>query len=52
MGQGAAIVALSVVVINIGYGFEGTGRPLGGFRFASRSFLTKPGMTAAFRSDN
>lgn len=45
MGQGAAIVALSVLIIDIGYGFEGTGRPLGNFRFASRSFLTKPGTT-------
>lgn len=51
--QGAAIVALSVLVINLGYGFEGFGTPLGSFRFVSRS-LTRdrvpvpPGPEAPF----
>lgn len=40
-GQGALMVALSVVVINLGYGFEDVGQPLGRFEFASRS-LTRP----------
>ncbi len=39
--QGAAMVALSVAVIDCGYGFEGVGQPLGRFEFASRS-LTRP----------
>ncbi len=46
VGQGAAMVALSVLVIDLGYGFEGVGTPLGKLEFASRS-LTKavpPGM--------
>ncbi len=40
-GQGAAVVVLSVLVINVGYGFEGVGKPLGSFEFASES-LTRP----------
>ena len=44
-GQGALIVAASVLTINLGYGFEGTGRPLGSFRFASGGLLTRPGKT-------
>lgn len=39
--HGAAIVALSLLVINLGYGFEGVGRPLGGFEFVSGT-LTRP----------
>jgi hypothetical protein len=41
LGQAAAGVLLAVWTINLGYGFEGTGKPLGSFRFAS-SLLTKP----------
>jgi Dolichyl-phosphate-mannose-protein mannosyltransferase len=44
MGQATAIVAISVAAINAGYLFEGTGRPLGSFRFVSRT-LTRPGVT-------
>lgn len=40
-GQAAAIVALSVLTINLGYGFEGAGQRLGRFEFGSRS-LTVP----------
>jgi len=40
-GQGLAIVAFSVLVIDLGYAFEGVGTPLGKFEFASRS-LTVP----------
>lgn len=36
-----AILALCVLVIDVGYGFEGVGRRLGTFDFASRSFLTR-----------
>ena len=50
-GQGALIVLVSVLVIDAGYGFEGVGRKLGSFPFASRSFLTRPGITPA-RSRN
>lgn len=39
--QGLVIFAISVAVINIGYGFEGTGNPLGKFEFLSQS-LTRP----------
>ena len=42
-GHGVLIVALSVLVIDCGYGFEGVGTPLGSprFEFASRA-LTRP----------
>ncbi len=43
--QGMTIVIISLFVIDCGYGFEGVGRPLGSFDFASRSFLTAPGRT-------
>ncbi len=42
--QGAAILGLSVLTINVGYGFEGFGRPIGHYNFACRS-LTRPGIT-------
>ncbi|MBM3855195.1 MAG: hypothetical protein FJ399_18910, partial [Verrucomicrobia bacterium] len=38
------VLGLAVLVINAGYLFEGTGRPLGSFDFASAS-LTRPGVT-------
>ena len=41
LGQWMVMVALSVAVIDVGYGFEGVGTPLHKFEFASRS-LTKP----------
>jgi len=41
LGQALAIVALSVLVIDLGYVFEGVGQPLGRFEFASKS-LTAP----------
>ena len=45
--MGGLMFALSVLVIDIGYGFEGVGTPLGKFEFASRSFTrpVTPGMT-------
>lgn len=49
--HGTAIVALSILTINLGYGFEGTGKPIGSFRFASKGFLTKPGQSPG-RSPN
>jgi 4-amino-4-deoxy-L-arabinose transferase-like glycosyltransferase len=39
--QGIAIVALSIVTIDLGYFLEGVGIPLGEFEFGSRS-LTRP----------
>jgi hypothetical protein len=36
--QQVAIGLLSVVVLNLGYAFDGTGRPLGGYEFVSRTF--------------
>ncbi|MDG3003064.1 ArnT family glycosyltransferase [Paludisphaera mucosa] len=39
--HGAWVVALSILTIDAGYMFEGVGRPLGSFEFASGS-LTKP----------
>ncbi|HMB04285.1 MAG TPA: glycosyltransferase family 39 protein [Isosphaeraceae bacterium] len=39
--QGSAMVALSVAIIDLGYGFEGVGIPLGGYEFACRT-LTRP----------
>ncbi len=41
LGGGLLILATSVVVINVGYGFEGTLRPLGSFPFLSPA-LTVP----------
>jgi hypothetical protein len=41
LAQFSAMVAISVAVIDLGYGFEGVGIPLGRFEFASRS-LTRP----------
>jgi hypothetical protein len=51
--HGLAIVAISVVVIDLGYGFEGVGRPIGSYEFGSRS-LTRPvtGAMARPRSRN
>ncbi len=54
LGHAALVVALSVLTIDAGYLFEGVGRPLGSFEFASSS-LTKPppgGVRAAPESDN
>lgn len=39
--QGLALVALSVFVIDLGYGFEGVGIPLGNYEFVCQTF-TKP----------
>ena len=39
--QGGGIVALSVLVIDLGYGFEGVGRPLGSYEFVSGT-LSRP----------
>ena len=41
IGQGLMIIALSLLVIDLGYGFEGVGQPLGRFEFGSKS-LTVP----------
>jgi len=41
IGRGAGAVALCVLTIDLGYGFEGVGRPLGDFEFAC-STLTRP----------
>ena len=49
-GQGAMIVAASVLTINLGYGFEGTGRPLGSFRFISGWPLTRERAAAGARA--
>lgn len=38
--RGAVVVVLSVLTINMGYGFEGTGIPLGRFEFGSRALTT------------
>lgn len=40
-GQGALIVALSILTIDAGYLFEGVGKPLGQYEFASMT-LTRP----------
>jgi Dolichyl-phosphate-mannose-protein mannosyltransferase len=48
LGQWAAMVALSVLVIDLGYAFEGVGTPIGKFEFACRA-LTKPVPTGMAR---
>jgi hypothetical protein len=47
--QGGAIVLLSVWVINLGYGFEGSFIPLGEYEFVSRSFSGKGEVGNRFR---
>jgi hypothetical protein len=42
--RGAMVACVSVLVIDMGYGFEGVGVPLGRFNFASAT-LTRPGRT-------
>ncbi len=37
-GQGLFLFGLSLLVLNVGYGFQGTGRPLGDYTFISRLF--------------
>jgi len=39
--QGVAMVALSVFVIDVGYGFEGVGKPLGDFQFVSEPLTVR-----------
>jgi 4-amino-4-deoxy-L-arabinose transferase-like glycosyltransferase len=41
VAQGLLMVALSVLVIDVGYGFEGVGIPLGRYEFVCQTF-TKP----------
>jgi len=42
LGHGLLIVALSVLTINAGYLFEGFGKPLGSFEFASGALTSPP----------
>jgi hypothetical protein len=42
VAQGALIVLLSLLVLNAGYAFDGTGRPLGDYAFVSRTFTGVP----------
>ena len=53
LGAWSAMVAVSVLVIDLGYAFEGVGTPLGKFEFVSRSFTSPvpPGMSRP-TSDN
>ena len=48
VAQGLAIVAVSFLVIDAGYLFEGVGIPLGQFEFGSRA-LTQPAKPGEFR---
>lgn len=41
-GQATAIVGISFFVLNLGYGFQGSGRRLGDFTFVSRTFSGAP----------
>lgn len=45
--HGVFIIAISFLVINIGYGFEGSFRPLGGYEFACDA-LTSPRKSPVF----
>lgn len=42
MAQGLCIVLLSLLVLNAGYAFDGTGTPLGEYQFVSRLFNGLP----------
>lgn len=48
--QGILIIVLCVLVIDVGYRFEGVGTPLGQFDFASRSLLTRAGEDTRWRT--
>jgi len=54
LGHAALVVALSVLTIDFGYLFEGVGKPLGSFEFASSSLTTTPpgGIRSAPTSEN
>jgi hypothetical protein len=41
--QGLSIVAISIVVIDAGYGFEGVGKPLGSFEFTCQTLTRQRG---------
>ncbi len=41
--QGLAIVAISVLVIDLGYGFEGVGKPLGSYEFTCKTLTRRRG---------
>ncbi|HUE72822.1 MAG TPA: glycosyltransferase family 39 protein [Pirellulaceae bacterium] len=45
-GQLAAMIAIAFVLLNAGYGFEGTGRKLGGYSFDSRALFGDEGTYA------
>lgn len=47
IGHGIEVVVISMLVINLGYGFEGFGKPLGRFDFVSRT-LTVDRATPVF----
>ena len=46
----ATILGVSLLVLNLGYGFTGTGRPLGSFRFVSRRLIGPEGDWGAARA--
>ena len=44
VARGAAVLSLSILVIDLGYGFEGVGRKLGSFNFLCRTLtVDRPG---------
>ncbi len=47
IAHGTVVVGLALLIINLGYGFEGTGTPLKDFEFASTTFTkdVPPGMS-------
>lgn len=54
LAQGAVMVATSLLVINVGYGFEGSGRPLGEMPFLSKTLRGSldPGPSERFPTGN
>ncbi len=50
LGQGLLVLALSVAVLNLGYAYRGTGRPLGEFRFVSKLFAGERGTDGGART--
>jgi 4-amino-4-deoxy-L-arabinose transferase-like glycosyltransferase len=50
--QGLLIVGISILVIDLGYGFEDVGIPLGKFDFASRTLTVEGKTPRAFKTGN
>ncbi|HZV04529.1 MAG TPA: glycosyltransferase family 39 protein [Gemmataceae bacterium] len=51
-GQCLAMVGISILIINLGYEFQGTGKPLGGYVFVTRALGGDPPPDASYVHSN